>query len=125
MLDLKDLRCFVCVYQLRGFARAAVELNTVQSNVSARIRKLEDEIGAPLLEMDDGAVRILSAPCPNVFQPTTGIVDQHPMDGFALQAAVVVWTWSWSWNWTCPCSEVLRHFSWNDPRAMPSAGDAE
>lgn len=48
MLDLKDLRCFVSVYERKGFARAAVELNTVQSNVSARIRKLETEIGAPL-----------------------------------------------------------------------------
>ena len=50
MLDLKDLRCFMAVYNCRGFARAAVELNTVQSNVSSRIRKLEDEIGAPLFE---------------------------------------------------------------------------
>ena len=57
MLDLKDLRCFVCVYQLRGFARAAVELNTVQSNVSARIRKLEDEIGAPLFERLHRSIR--------------------------------------------------------------------
>ena len=50
MLDLKDLRCFISVYELRGFARAATELGTVQSNVSARIRKLEDEIGSPLFE---------------------------------------------------------------------------
>jgi DNA-binding transcriptional LysR family regulator len=57
MLDLKDLRCFVCVYQLKGFARAAVELNTVQSNVSARIRKLEDEIGAPLFERLHRSIR--------------------------------------------------------------------
>ena len=48
MLDLKDLRCFVCVYERQGFARAAVALQTVQSNVSARIRKLEDDIGSPL-----------------------------------------------------------------------------
>ncbi len=50
MLDLKDLRCFVSVYELRGFARAAVSLNTVQSNVSTRIRKLEGDIGALLFE---------------------------------------------------------------------------
>ena len=50
MLDLKDLRCFVTVYDLHGFARAASTLNTVQSNVSARIRRLEDEIGSSLFE---------------------------------------------------------------------------
>lgn len=57
MLDLKDLRCFVNVYELKGFARAAVQLNTVQSNVSARIRKLEDEIGAPLFERLHRSIR--------------------------------------------------------------------
>lgn len=50
MLDLKDLRCFVAVYDLHGFARAAAELNTVQSNVSARIRRLEEEVGSILFE---------------------------------------------------------------------------
>lgn len=50
MLDLKDLRCFVSVYDRKGFARAAVELGTVQSNISARVRRLENEIGAPLFE---------------------------------------------------------------------------
>lgn len=48
MFDIKDLRCFVTVYDLRGFARAARALDTVQSNVSARILKLERLIGAPL-----------------------------------------------------------------------------
>ncbi len=57
MLDLKDLRCFVAVYELRGFARAAVDLNTVQSNVSTRIRKLEEEIGAPLFERLHRSIR--------------------------------------------------------------------
>ena len=57
MLDLKDLRCFVCVYDLKGFARAAVELDTVQSNVSARIRRLETEIGASLLERLHRSIR--------------------------------------------------------------------
>lgn len=48
MLDLKDLRTFVAVYEQRGFARAARVLHTVQSAVSARIRKLEAELGAEL-----------------------------------------------------------------------------
>ena len=57
MLDLKDLRCFICVYDLKGFARAAVELKTVQSNVSARIRRLEGEIGAALFERLHRSIR--------------------------------------------------------------------
>lgn len=57
MLDLKDLRCFISVYERKGFARAAVELHTVQSNVSARIRKLEDEIGAALFERLHRSIR--------------------------------------------------------------------
>lgn len=57
MLDLKDLRCFVSVYERRGFARAAVELNTVQSNISTRIRKLEEEIGALLFERLHRSIR--------------------------------------------------------------------
>lgn len=50
MFDLKDLRCFVATYELGGFARAARALNTVQSSVSARIKRLEHLIGAPLFE---------------------------------------------------------------------------
>jgi LysR family transcriptional regulator, cell division regulator len=57
MLDLKELRCFISVYELKGFARAAADLNTVQSNVSARIRRLEDEIGAPLFERLHRSIR--------------------------------------------------------------------
>ena len=57
MLDLKDLRCFISVYERKGFARAAVELHTVQSNVSARIRKLEEEIGSPLFERLHRSIR--------------------------------------------------------------------
>ena len=47
-MDVKDLRFFVAVYELHGFAQASGRLNTVQSNVSSRIIRLEDLIGAPL-----------------------------------------------------------------------------
>jgi LysR family nitrogen assimilation transcriptional regulator len=50
VFDVKDLRCFVAVYERRGFARAATQLHTVQSAVSTRIRKLESMVGAPLFE---------------------------------------------------------------------------
>ena len=49
-MDLKDLQYFVAVYEAKGFSRASRFLNTVQSNVSARIQGLERSLGAPLFE---------------------------------------------------------------------------
>ena len=57
MLDLKDLRYFVLVYEQRGFGRAARQLNTVQSNVSAHIQRLEAEIGTALFERLHRSIR--------------------------------------------------------------------
>ncbi len=48
MLRLRDLYCFVKVYELRSFTRAADNLYTVQSQVSARIHRLEQLSAAPL-----------------------------------------------------------------------------
>jgi DNA-binding transcriptional LysR family regulator len=50
MLQLKDLQCFVAVYESGGFGRAADVLDTVQSQVSMRMSRLEKSIGAPLFE---------------------------------------------------------------------------
>lgn len=47
-MDVSDLRIFAAVARLGGMNRAAAALNTVQSNVTARIKLLEDELGAPL-----------------------------------------------------------------------------
>lgn len=49
-MDAADLRIFEAVARLGGMSRAAAELNTVQSNVTARIRRLEAELGTPLFE---------------------------------------------------------------------------
>ena len=48
MLQLKDLQCFVAVYESGGFGRAADLLDSVQSQVSMRMRRLEESLGAPL-----------------------------------------------------------------------------
>ena len=48
ILHLNDLQCFVMVYELRSFSRAADSLDTVQSQISARIQRLERFTGTPL-----------------------------------------------------------------------------
>jgi DNA-binding transcriptional LysR family regulator len=47
-LHLSDLECFVLVYELRNFSRAADALCTAQSQVSARVQRLERLFGTRL-----------------------------------------------------------------------------
>ena len=49
-MELSDLQTFAAVARCGGITRAAGELNTVQSNVTNRIRALEAEIGVSLFE---------------------------------------------------------------------------
>lgn len=48
-MQLKSLRIFEAVCDSGSFGVAAQQLHTVQSNVTAHIKKLEDEVGALLL----------------------------------------------------------------------------
>lgn len=47
-MDAAGLRIFEAVARLGGISRAAEALHTVQSNVTTRIRQLEQELGTPL-----------------------------------------------------------------------------
>lgn len=47
-MDAADLRVFEAVARLGGMSRAAEELHTVQSNVTTRVRKLEEQLGTSL-----------------------------------------------------------------------------
>src|SRR5262245_54090232 len=49
-MELSDLQTFAAVARCGGITRAAGELNTVQSNVTNRIRALESEVGVLLFE---------------------------------------------------------------------------
>lgn len=49
-MDLADLKTFEAVARHGSMNKAAAELHTVQSNVTARIRALEDELGLPLFD---------------------------------------------------------------------------
>jgi DNA-binding transcriptional LysR family regulator len=60
-MDAADLRIFEAVARLGGMNRAAAELNTVQSNVTARIRLLEQELEAPLFYRHSRGVALTDA----------------------------------------------------------------
>jgi DNA-binding transcriptional LysR family regulator len=49
-MDVSDLRVFEAVSRHGSMNRAAQELHTVQSNVTARIRALEEELGVSLFQ---------------------------------------------------------------------------
>ncbi len=60
-MDAADLRVFEAVARLSGMNRAAGELNTVQSNVTTRIRLLEEELGVPLFHRHSRGVALTAA----------------------------------------------------------------
>lgn len=60
-MDAADLRVFEAVVRLGGMNRAAAELNTVQSNVTARIQALEADIGSVLLQRHSRGVSMTDA----------------------------------------------------------------
>ncbi|TDV13947.1 LysR family transcriptional regulator [Paraburkholderia caballeronis] len=49
-MDVADLKTFEAVARHGSMNKAASELHTVQSNVTARIRALEEELGLPLFQ---------------------------------------------------------------------------
>ncbi len=60
-MELSDLRTFEAVARLGGMNRAAAELNTVQSNVTTRIRALERELGVALFRRHSRGVELTRA----------------------------------------------------------------
>jgi len=60
-MDSGDLKFFEAVARLGRRRRAAEELNTVQSNVTARIRLLEEQLGTRLFERHSRGVSLTSA----------------------------------------------------------------
>lgn len=60
-MELQDLATFAAVARHGGISRAARQLNTVQSNVTARVRALEHEIGVALFERHSRGVSLTAA----------------------------------------------------------------
>ena len=61
MVDTSDLKVFEAVARLGGMNRAAAELNTVQSNVTARVKALEADLGCVLFERHARGVSLTAA----------------------------------------------------------------
>lgn len=60
-MDAADLRVFEAVARLGGMSRAAEELHTVQSNVTARVRLIEEELGTALFRRHSRGVALTPA----------------------------------------------------------------
>src|SRR5215468_1644445 len=57
-IDLESLRIFRTVVDAGGVVRAASKLNRVQSNVTTRIRRLEEHLGARLFRREGRSIRL-------------------------------------------------------------------
>ena len=60
-MELTDLVTFSTVARIGGITRAADELNTVQSNVTQRVKALEAEIGTALFERHSRGMTLTGA----------------------------------------------------------------
>jgi LysR family transcriptional regulator, cell division regulator len=60
-MELSDLVTFSTVARTGGVTRAADELNTVQSNITQRVKALEAEIGTPLFERHSRGMTLTGA----------------------------------------------------------------
>jgi LysR family transcriptional regulator, cell division regulator len=60
-MEFSDLVTFSTIARLGAVTRAAEELNTVQSNITQRVKALEAEIGAPLFERHSRGMTLTGA----------------------------------------------------------------
>src|SRR5882724_1942431 len=85
-LDIEAVQAFVLTADLKSFTRAAEALDTSQSTVSLKIKRLEDGLGRRLLERTPRLVR-LSADGSAFLGPARNLVAAHhgAVDAFGLE----------------------------------------
>lgn len=93
-MDLSDLRIFTAVVREGGITRAAERLHRVQSNVTTRIRQLEDDLGVALFIRE--GKRLHLAPAGSILleyadklltlslEAEAAVLDSHPRGIFRL-----------------------------------------
>src|SRR5215471_4385368 len=98
-LDLEAVQAFVLTADLKSFTRAAEAMETAQSAVSLKIKRLEDMLGRRLLERTPRLVR-LSADGNIFLGPARSLVSAHqgrsvPLPwskgGWSLVSAITSW----------------------------------
>src|ERR1700748_3046125 len=75
-LDLEAVQAFVLTADFKSFTRAAEAMDTTQSAVSLKIKRLEDTLGRRLLERTPRLVR-LSADGNAFLEPARNLVAAH------------------------------------------------
>jgi DNA-binding transcriptional LysR family regulator len=85
-LDVEAVQAFVLVADLRSFTRAAEALDTTQSAISLKIKRLEEGLGRRLFERTPRLVR-LSAEGSQFLDPARALVEAHQqaLGAFALE----------------------------------------
>lgn len=85
-LDLEAVQAFVLVADLKSFTRAADVMETTQSAVSLKIKRLEEALGRRLLERTPRLVRI-SAEGDAFLEPARALVaaHEHAVGSFELK----------------------------------------
>src|SRR5581483_849029 len=76
MLDIEAVQAFVLTADLKSFTRAAEAMDTTQSAVSLKIKRLEDGLGRRLLERTPRLVR-LSADGNAFLAPARNLLAAH------------------------------------------------
>jgi LysR family transcriptional regulator, cell division regulator len=94
-MDAEDLAVFAAVARTGGITKAAQILNTVQSNVTQRIRLLEDELGVPLFHRHSRGVTLTSAgsqllPYAERIRHLVGEARQAAIDGPTPRGKIVI-----------------------------------
>ena len=99
-MEIRHLQALTAISDHGTFSAAAEHLNTVQSNISAHVARLERELGTPLIDRADGrlteegtvvvarARRILGAELPPVQRRWEGVYAQCADGGVCLREEI-------------------------------------
>ncbi|ATE64742.1 LysR family transcriptional regulator [Rhizorhabdus dicambivorans] len=86
-MDLRQLRYFVAVAELRSFTDAASRLNIVQSALSRQISRLQEDLGVALFARDGRRVRLTRAGTRLLDAATQLLLDAEALRSLVRDAA--------------------------------------